>query len=242
MSAEPQQGSLSAAFPAPPPFYKAFTAENLERLRQHQTSKNSSEETNQIARDSEALDSNLLSSDLQYLLPPCPPADGKYRSFGTDYDITPAKIAQAPPTRESLLKLADRLLQLYLHYVNILATDPSGLLWVPQWEEIRKTFEGIHQIINEYRPHQARETMVLLMEDQVKKLKDETEELKSHVAKAKDVLSTLATGKKDLAAGILIPQSGANGEMANVDSKIAPKDNGKAIWETLEKELNSDQE
>ena len=73
--AEQQQPSvLSAAFPAPPPFYKHFTSENIDRLKdlqQHQAE----------------AELNELPEDLRYLVPPLPPTDGTYSSFGDSYNV-----------------------------------------------------------------------------------------------------------------------------------------------------------
>ena len=200
MAAEPQQSAISSAFPAPPPFYKAFTAENLQRLRDHIQSTSQSSEASAATNPphTSQIDLTSLPSDLKSLIPPKLPEDGKYRSFGAGYDVSPAsKSTQDVPTRATLVRLNDRLLQLFLRYVQILATDPSGRLWVPQWEEIRNTFEEAHGLINEYRPHQARETLILMMEDQIKQLKDETAQVKTSVAKAKELMKNLSGGGQE---------------------------------------------
>ena len=65
---------LAAAFPAPPPFYHHFTAQNLARLEE-------------IRRQKDAVDVDTLPVDLQFLVPPPVPVTGTYRSFGDLYHV-----------------------------------------------------------------------------------------------------------------------------------------------------------
>ena len=175
---------------------------------------------------------------MRNLVPPSPPADGRYRSFGANYDITPTQSKQTIPTRAALLALSDRLLQLYLRYVQILATDPSGLLWVPQWEEIRNTFEKIHGIINEYRPHQARESLVLMMEDQIQQLKKETKRVQSTVGKAEELMEKLGSENRSRPAGDHDPRSKLNGQGVGSQGSAQLSGNiDQNLWNMLEKEV-----
>lgn len=78
-----QQQSISAAFPAPPPFYKHFTEASLTQLAELRGSLGSV--SGSVSGSQKPLHSLLdLPSELQYLQPPVPPSDGKYRSFGED--------------------------------------------------------------------------------------------------------------------------------------------------------------
>ena len=92
--AEQQQGnSIAAAFPTPPPFYKYFTPENLNRLQKLQSEHESSDTSNGVgARESAnaskpALRIPNLPAELRYLQPPEPPATGIYRSFGAQFNV-----------------------------------------------------------------------------------------------------------------------------------------------------------
>lgn len=197
MATEPQSGAISAAFPAPPPFYKSFTPENLERLQPY-IDPSSQVSTNTLHSSGPSIASipelSSLPPELRHLVPPAPPRDGKYRSFGYQHDINPpTSTPQEIPTREHLLNLTDRLMRQYHRYVQILATNPSGELWVPQWEEIKKTFEEAHRVINVYRPHEARESLILRYEDQIKEVREETEKVKSSVERARKVVSGLGS-------------------------------------------------
>ena len=83
------EAQLSTTFPQPPPFYKHFTSQNLEHLKEFQESTNSK---TQGVNPSETLGLTSprllkLPPELRYLIPPEPPADGKYRSFGLPQNV-----------------------------------------------------------------------------------------------------------------------------------------------------------
>lgn len=81
--AEQQQGNaLASAFPTPPPFYQHFTEENLGRIAA--LSAELGPDSNQKNGSLTTLD---LPSELRYLRPPEPPAEGTYRSFGDLYNV-----------------------------------------------------------------------------------------------------------------------------------------------------------
>jgi len=86
-----QPGAISAAFPAPPPFYKHFTEQNLSRLRELQQQ--------QAQPDPPTADPTAASPppkpldlplELRFLTPPDPPSSGIYRSFGDSYNASPS--------------------------------------------------------------------------------------------------------------------------------------------------------
>jgi mediator of RNA polymerase II transcription subunit 7 len=67
-------------FPPPPPYYKHFTARNLERLKEFNAV--SSTEGNVGGSTSGASTLLALPPELRYLVPPEPPEDGVVRNFG----------------------------------------------------------------------------------------------------------------------------------------------------------------
>jgi len=63
-------------FPAPPPFYKNFTARNIQRLKEL---KEAGSDGKSPSGASTLLD---LPPELRYLVPPEPPENGAVRNFG----------------------------------------------------------------------------------------------------------------------------------------------------------------
>lgn len=102
MAEEPQSNVLSAAFPAPPPFYKYFTPTNLARLKDVQSNdttndanatdstsgKNHQPDTATTSSPSPKLKLQDLPRELLYLIPPEPPTSGIYKSFGAEFDVS----------------------------------------------------------------------------------------------------------------------------------------------------------
>lgn len=87
MANQPPQAAISSPFPAPPPFYKSFTSQNLEAQETYL------EDTNQptsgpLPTRASGLDLFSLPPELRNLFPPAPPPDGKYRSFGVEHDVS----------------------------------------------------------------------------------------------------------------------------------------------------------
>ena len=99
MADQPQPGAISAAFPAPPPFYKHFTPENLARLQEIQASTSSSAgepSAEEPAQPPSSIDLDALPLELRYLIPPAPPT-GQYRSFNTIEDVrAPSHLHSTP--------------------------------------------------------------------------------------------------------------------------------------------------
>ncbi|RPA96641.1 MED7-domain-containing protein [Choiromyces venosus 120613-1] len=195
MSQEPPPGALSSAFPPPPTFYTHFTEENLTALKSHRL------------EDGSLPPADSLPEPLCYLVPPPPPA-GSYRAFGEEWmvperypSLEEAGIRQLyPPTSSSsaaangggdkgkeltldrtieLRRLSKSLLLNYLELFHEKTADLETILF------------NMHHLINEYRPHQARETLCLRMEEQLERTRRETEENRKAVVKVENILAGL---------------------------------------------------
>lgn len=64
--------------------------------------------------------------------------------------------------------------------------------------DLRTLFINIHHILNEYRPHQARESAIEMMQDHLDRTRTETAAIRTQVDKARKVLEGL--GSLDLSA------------------------------------------
>ena len=186
MADQQQQQQISAPFPTPPPFYKHFTKQNLAQLRQvrKEASQPSSTENDSSSREHKDIDILSLPPELRYLTPPSPPQDGKYASFGASLDhnqpdqsLAAAGIEQLYPSshpsnpQPHLIALARSLLTTFLSLVGILSQNPE--LYEERVETLQTIMFNMHELINQYRPHQARETLILMMERRVEALRGE---------------------------------------------------------------------
>jgi mediator of RNA polymerase II transcription subunit 7 len=94
MADQAPAAALAAAFPTPPPFYKHFTPENIERIRELRAAHHKSDASHDQETVTDASKTNApiirlldLPAELRYLQPPEPPANGLYKSFGDPYNV-----------------------------------------------------------------------------------------------------------------------------------------------------------
>lgn len=64
--------------------------------------------------------------------------------------------------------------------------------------DIATLVANAHTLINEYRPHQARETLILMMEEQLERKKAEVEGVKRMKAKIEEALASFRDSSPDL--------------------------------------------
>ncbi|KAK9432417.1 MED7 protein-domain-containing protein [Lipomyces doorenjongii] len=196
-----QSAALSSAFPPPPAFYKAYTTEATTAL------------ANALASG------EPLPQDLACLSPPSPPDAGAgpddqpatYRSLGHRWstrDILPTLTALGipellsnassdetgadPSYRVSELKqLTKSLLIKYLELVGVMGISPEQ--FPDGVEDIRIILINMHHLLNEYRPHQARESLIIMMEEQLERKHAQIEKTKRACEHMESVLSSLDT-------------------------------------------------
>jgi mediator of RNA polymerase II transcription subunit 7 len=245
--------------PNPPNFYKQFTTENVTRLEQVRA-----ESTNTSSQ-------SLLNlpPELRYLVPPAPPSDnGDYRLFGTprttrDYlrPLPEQEIEQLYPSsandadtnddpssdwtldRQVYLKSLTRSIMLsFLELVGMLAENPTEAH--TKQEQIKTMYLNALHLVNEYRPHQARESLILRMEDEIEKGRKEVEEVRVLRERVEALLGAQDGGVDALAGGVGLNghTEGANGvngtEAAKADEKGAREAQvQRAIWDVLNAEF-----
>lgn len=84
-----------------------------------------------------------------------------------EYDF-PRLHPQMYDHRMELKKLVQSVAVAFLDLLQILATAPNSQLRTQRIDDISLLFIHIHHMINEFRPHQARETLKLILEIQKK--------------------------------------------------------------------------
>ncbi|KAJ2743294.1 Mediator of RNA polymerase II transcription subunit 7 [Coemansia sp. BCRC 34301] len=154
------QQQLDASYPAPPDYFALFTDANLARLAS-------------VEADNAALDD----AELKFLVPPEPPVSGSYAGFGRLWQVhdrlptleeqnIPQLYSEGPIDRITELKrLNHSILFEFLDLVEVLIKDPSQ--FSARTERIRDIFVNAHHLINEYRSHQAKETLKLMLQQQI---------------------------------------------------------------------------
>ncbi|KAJ1736750.1 Mediator of RNA polymerase II transcription subunit 7 [Coemansia sp. Benny D160-2] len=156
------QQQLDASYPAPPDYFSLFTDANIARVARSNSG------------DAAAL---LADSDLRFLIPPPPPTSGSYSIFGRTWQVndrlpslSEQNIPQLYPTGPidriaELKKLNHSVVFEFLDLVDVLIKDPSQ--YAARTDRIRNIFVNVHHLINEYRDHQAKESLKLMLRRQI---------------------------------------------------------------------------
>ncbi|KAJ2847418.1 Mediator of RNA polymerase II transcription subunit 7 [Coemansia brasiliensis] len=157
-----QQGDgqqLDLSFPAPPDYYSLFTDANLQRLK----------ETDR--------ESALENAELKFLVPPPPPQTGTYSVFGRVWQVhdllptlseqnIPQLYPEGPIDRMAELKRLNRAAVFeFLDLIDVLIKEPAQ--FSARTERLRDVLVNLHHLINEYREHQAKETLKMMMQQQI---------------------------------------------------------------------------
>jgi len=251
-----QANALAAAFPSPPPFYQHFTPENVDRIvglrAAHQSSIDASSEPQPPNSKGNKLGAGLrlldLPPELRFLQPPEPPVEGVYRNFGDIYNLnevlpsladqgieqlytppdTPDSDGSGPHSDRALIlkRLAKSLLLNFLELMGIMSVNPEQ--YAEKIQDLRTIFINFHHLLNEYRPHQARESLILMMESQLARSKSETEGIERMKAKVEGILAGL--GQVKLANGAA---------KEHEDEVLVEEDDAgeRAVWDELEREF-----
>lgn len=150
------QNKVVSTFPFPPPYYRLFDPEKIKNEK--------------------------------YFVPPPKPIEGTYYMFGkllTTNESVPSlkeqEITQLFPegeinTVEQLKNLNKLLLQRFLQLIESLITKENQEL--SDLPDVSLVFKNMHYLINSYRPHQARQTLITLMEEQIKNRKSQIQTTK----------------------------------------------------------------
>lgn len=101
------------------------------------------------------------------------------------------------------------------------------------WDELHGSFREVYEVINGYRPHQARETLILMMEEQVEKVRAETKAVRESVARAREFIEGL--GKEEVEGAMDVGRN--YGTQKEEGRRRRRQDSNKKLWEVLEREV-----
>lgn len=95
-----------------------------------------------------------------------------------------------------LSKITKSILLNFLELSTVLSASPSYA--TTKLVDIKRLFLNAHHLINLYRPHQARETLILLMEKQLEEGRRELEECDSVREKVEKTLQNIGSSEQAL--------------------------------------------
>ncbi|ODV77038.1 MED7-domain-containing protein, partial [Suhomyces tanzawaensis NRRL Y-17324] len=182
---------ISSLYPPPPVYYKYFTPENIEKFQEWKTKQDEETLTTQDQQPEEAdttKEPPLPPGELKLQVPPKAPEGTHYRGYGNVWafeDKLPSlksanweqlyKDDDESITSETkiqeLHKLMDSLLLNFLELIGIASIDPKQ--FEPKMKDISLILININHLLNTYRPHQSRESMIMLLRKQIDAKKEE---------------------------------------------------------------------
>jgi mediator of RNA polymerase II transcription subunit 7 len=206
---QPQEGDEDLKipyFPPPPPFFQHFTAENKTRLEDIE--KDAGLDTLTEDGSSAKLSAEkilALPTELRYLIPPEPPLDTEeFKVFGDATRLRGGdKFTKTMEWMSHTLAVSKTLvgweydqlypflrsiLIAYIELLGIVAVNPTSEQKDNKLKDILTMVTNMHALINEYRPHQARETLIREMERQVERKKKEIEGVRKMKERVGEVL------------------------------------------------------
>ena len=90
--------------------------------------------------------------------------------------------------KRELKKLNHSILANFLDLLDILIRAPDSKKRMEKIDDLTLLFIHMHHLINEFRPHQARETLRVLLEVQQRQRLETTERFQRHLERVKDML------------------------------------------------------
>ncbi|BAO42008.1 mediator of RNA polymerase II transcription subunit 7 [Kluyveromyces marxianus] len=196
------KNEISALYPPPPPFIQFFTEENAVLHSKCQADKAVAESL--TARQLEQLKyfekpelpkdgtyrafgnvwqindklPELSQMGIEQLYKKHSSASGSASGSGSaseSADDSPQSGANYENKIQELKKLLKSLLLNFLELIGLLGVDSS--MYDKKLNEIRVIAINIHHLLNEYRPHQSRESLIMLLEEQLEHKRREMEQI-----------------------------------------------------------------
>lgn len=93
----------------------------------------------------------------------------------------------------------------------------------------------MHDLINQYRPHQARESLILMMEERIAKLRLEVSRIKEGREKVGELMAGLVEGGSQGVKKVRTGDSGANKVGSGGDGR---EQRQRGAWAALELEFS----
>lgn len=130
---------------------------------------------------------------------------------------TPASHSSSDANREralNLKRLAKSVLLNFLELIGAASINPEGIL--EKAGDIQTILFNMHHGINEYRPHQARESLIQTMQTRLDQIRAETAAVNAVTDKAKRVLEGLGSIEVPAPsrASLVEAQASGGGEVA----------------------------
>lgn len=164
---------------------------------------------------------------------PPPPIRDSYMMFGNQFQcddiiIRPLEsqgIERLHPMqfdhKRELKKLNMSILVNFLDLLDILIKSPGSVKREEKLEDLKLLFVHMHHLINEYRPHQARETLRVMMEVQKRQRLETAERFQKHLERVVEIIQGCLASLPDDLPQMEPPNGVADGTRSVSASAIA---------------------
>lgn len=207
---------ILALYPPPPPFAQFFSEENEEKLNQFRLENPEGE----------------APGELRFLEPPKQPEGTHYSGYGNLWSfedrlplLKDTKWDQLYQSNDELItletkitelhKLVDLLLLNFLELIGMVSVDPSKA--EPKINNISLILININHLLNTYRPHQSRESLIMLLKKLIEAKRKEIEEIDVVLAEIRDKIAGLTKGNDLAPPGGDADEGGPEREDAKMD-------------------------
>ncbi|KAI5958357.1 MED7 [Candida theae] len=215
MSTSNGEDLISSLYPPPPPFAKYFTDENLAQLAEIQSSVNKNDAANNNDGDNDNDNDNdndeHIKGELKFLVPPKVPSGTQYRGYGNIWSFKD-KLPNLKDTQweqlyddanltsetkiKELHKMMDSLLLNFVELIRLLSVDPQQ--FEPKVKDMSLLLINFNHILNTYRPHQSRESLIMLLRKQIQAKRKEIENINSVCEEVKSKIVAMTTEDFDM--------------------------------------------
>jgi mediator of RNA polymerase II transcription subunit 7 len=113
--------------------------------------------------------------------------------------------------------------------VGILSVSPEQ--FESKVEDLRNLFINAHHLLNLYRPHQARESLILMMEEQLSRTREEIQQMDKLKEEITEALEQLKKDGIDVGSSIKSPE-GDTKKSSLSDEKATQ--HAQTVWELLD--------
>ncbi|KAI8129162.1 hypothetical protein FF38_12981 [Lucilia cuprina] len=131
---------------------------------------------------------------------PPPPIQDMYSMFGIQYNneemirsLESQNIKRLIPIhfdrRKELKKLNHSLFVNFLDLIDLLIQYPDSPRRTEKIDDLSLLFVHMHHLLNEFRPHQARETLRVMMEMQKRQRVETTNRFQKHLERVRDIVN-----------------------------------------------------
>ncbi|KND00744.1 mediator complex subunit MED7 [Spizellomyces punctatus DAOM BR117] len=187
-------GITVTAYPLPPSYFKLYTDANVSRFPEYQAHKGDKEPPQSLSASPGVENLNqedppsLPNVESPFLHPPIP-LEGPYQAFGATYSTDDALkplsedgvkqlYPDGPIDWKSVMKNLVRTLVLNLTELAQVMAVRGPLQSGYKLEQIDQIMANIHHLINQYRSHQVRDTVRLMLEKQINRRREMAQQIR----------------------------------------------------------------